>query len=839
MGPQPPQHVSPGSGWFGRLARRPAAVAAIVFILGIVAHRALPHWPAAWVCAAVLSASAAIASFRRDWHSTVALIGGIFFIAVAAAQFQSFRFRADDVSAYAGDEPRIAKLELELIQPLRIVGTHFQTARPMPPRQVTTARVLRVLTHSGWTTASGDILCQIAPPNDRLVIGQRIRVTGMLQRPSGAMNPGQFDWAQYYREQRILTSLQIPEPDAIEVVAAHPPPPLARAREWVRRVLASGFSPKQSLDHALLRALVLGDNDPELRDVQEQFRRTGTSHHLAISGMHVAILGMVVYGFCHLLMLRPRTVAWAAMIAVIVYGCLALPSPPVVRSVVLCASFALGLLARRATDAIQLLAVSVIAMLVYHPLDLYNAGFQLSFGTVLGLMVLTHRVAPLLRDREAELALAMAPYGKPETSLLLRQRVRMWLAAPLAAAIIAWLVSLPLVAYHFEQLNPWAVIASLLLAPVVFLALIGGFLKIILTAMLPPFAGAWATMAAWPIAWMRGAVDWLALLPGSEVPLPGRSISFIIVYYALLLLPLLPTIRPRLRLTFRLAPACAVLLFAMIPLGGAGALPGRGALRVTVLAVGAGQCCVIEMPNGRTIVLDAGSSTLADPFRKCIAPFLRNRGISAIDELWISHTDYDHLNAAAELISAYNVKRVRISAQYERIAAENAPAERVLDLIRRWGVELDHMEQYESVTAAGVRFEALWPPGQPAFGSNDSGLVLKLTFARRTILFPADIEAPAQAELLRYPAALVSDVLIAPHHGSFELTTGRFVEAVDPLYVVSSNDRTLSQKQRAFERTVPRRTLLRTNRGGAVTIVIEPDGGLTAIPFVRGEGDGR
>ena len=408
-----------------RSARRPAVTTAVAFIGGIAAHRALPHWPAAWVGTACLCAGMAIVMFRRDWRSTLALIAAVFFIAVGAAQVESYRFRHDDIAAYAGEEPRIAKLELEIVQPLRIVGTHFQTARPIPPRQVTTARVLRVLTHSGWTDASGAILCQITPPDDRLVIGQRIRVTGMLQRPGGAMNPGQFDWEKYYREQRILTSLQIPESRGIEIVAEHPPSPLARAREWVRRVLARGFSAEQSLDHALLRALVLGDHDPELRDVQEQFRRTGTSHHLAISGMHVAILGMVVYGFCHMLMLRPRTVAWAAMLAVIVYGCLALPSPPVVRSVVLCASFALGMLARRATDAIQLLAVSVIAMLVYHPLDLYSAGFQLSFGTVLGLMVLTHRVAPLLRDRDAELALSMTPLGKPEKSLLLPQRARM------------------------------------------------------------------------------------------------------------------------------------------------------------------------------------------------------------------------------------------------------------------------------------------------------------------------------------------------------------------------------------------------------------------------------
>ena len=105
---------------------------------------------------------------------------------------------------------------------------------------------------------------------------------------------------------------------------------------------------------------------------------------------------------------------------------------------------------------------------------------------------------------------------------------------------------MPLIAFHFEQLNPWAVIASLLLAPVVVVALIAGFLKIILTAIIPGGAGIWATIAAAPIALMRHGVDWLAHIPGSDVPFPSKSISLILVYYALLALCLLPIVAPKL-----------------------------------------------------------------------------------------------------------------------------------------------------------------------------------------------------------------------------------------------------------------------------------------------------
>src|SRR5439155_8626769 len=130
---------------------------------------------------------------------------------------------------------------LEFAQPLRVIDSSAvdNTRRPAPPRQVTTAKVVRLLTTSGWADASGRCLVQIDPPNEKLAIGQRVRALAMLQRPSPAMNPGQFDWAAYYREQRVLASIQITHSDTIQIVDVRAPSPLARSRELVRRKLAA------------------------------------------------------------------------------------------------------------------------------------------------------------------------------------------------------------------------------------------------------------------------------------------------------------------------------------------------------------------------------------------------------------------------------------------------------------------------------------------------------------------------------------------------------------------------------------------------------------------------
>ena len=88
----------------------------------------------------------------------------------------------------------------------------------MPPREVVTARVVRVKTGDGWVEASGDILLSIGQPHPRLGEGQVVRVVGMLQRPGPATNPGQFDWEQYYRGERVLASVQVSHPSGVEIV---------------------------------------------------------------------------------------------------------------------------------------------------------------------------------------------------------------------------------------------------------------------------------------------------------------------------------------------------------------------------------------------------------------------------------------------------------------------------------------------------------------------------------------------------------------------------------------------------------------------------------------------
>jgi competence protein ComEC len=815
--------------------RRPSVGVAVALMLGIFAHRAVPHLPLLFIGLLAGFVGSAVLLFRYPRLCTGSILLGMVSAGTALAQLDDYYYSRHHISAFAADERKLTQLELGIDQPPRVLTWPFDQARASPPKQVLTASVRRIKTWNGWVACRGDVLVQIAQPHPRLRQGQVVRIVGVLERPAPAMNGGQFDWAGYYREQRILASVQVAHADNITILEQQSIGPVSWLRQRARQALAGGFAINASLDHALLRALVLGDKDPELRDVQEQFRRTGTSHHLAISGMHVAVLGGVVFVICRLLRFGPRVSWWVLLVFVVLYGLVALPSPPVVRSVVLCASFALGVLLFCRTDAIHLLAISVMGMLIYHPLDLYNAGFQLSFVTVLGLMLFTEPVMNWLpgRDIDQEIALRLQRLGRFSVMM---SRLKHAARATVAAALVAFVVSAPLVALHFEQLNPWAIPASIIMAPVVFLALIGGLGKVTLTLLWPGAAEAWANVAGVPVTWMRGMVDWLARFPGADVPLPAPPVWMVVVFYALLLSMLIRWRWPVVTFAWRVMAAAGCLALALIPVvhGVAEFRAHAGELRVTLLAIGAGQCAVVEPPGADAVVIDAGSASFTDLHRKALGPFLRHSGRREIDRLFITHANFDHFSAVAEVVTAYDIEQLYTSPQFRRHSTDNPPAEALLRT-------LDGLDRAPRQISTGASFdlggsttlEVLWPPPDCPFDANNTSLVMRLSFGGKSVLFTADIQTDAQRELLKYPEALKTDVLVAPHHGSLEPTTVAFIEAVSPRWIVSSNDRTLSQRQRLFDRAMRGRETHRTHTSGAITVRISPGGGISIEPFLK------
>ena len=816
-------------------ARRPAFPIAIALIAGIAAQPHLRGPPLLWLIVIAAFIVASLLTSSRDKVSSLCLLAAIFLTGITASQLESHYFSASHISAFLTDNPKLAQMELRVLMMPQIIAPPTQ-GHPLPPKQAARAEVMKVKTRRGWERTSGEVNLTLEQPNAELAAGQQISVVGLLQRPAVAMNPGQFDAAAYYRRQRVLGTVTVAHVDGVTLLSAHGFAPLEKMRSHARRLLAAGFTAKHSLDHAVLLALALGDRDPEMRTVQDDFSHSGTAHLLAVSGLHVILIAGCALFVSRLLRAHPRKSTWFMMAIVLLYGLIVLPATPVLRATVLCLAFGISQLTGRQRDGIQTLAICAIGLLLYHPLDLYSAGFQLSFLTVFGMLLATRRIMELCNGLyDDEHTRVARSFRRPGFWVSCGLRLRGQLTGSLAIGCVAWLVSMPLVMYHFDQLNPYAVFAGLLLFPVVALGLIGGLLKILITLLLPSLAATWATLAATPMLWMRHEVNWLAHLPGANVPMSVPPLWQIALYYIVLSLPLLPWTWPSVKRWIRCAPVAAALL-AMLPmLVAAAPSPGNGETRITLLSIGAGQIGIVELSDGHALLIDDGSSSLTAPLRTILDPYLRTRGVRSIDAIFLSHPDYDHISATADTADEYHPARVYLSPVFRQQANASPPAVAMLHHLDDLHIPIETVTRGRHLTLNDdATLDVLWPPdAHPFTSTNNAGVVLRLNCHGRTILFPADIQAATERELIDHPENLHANILVAPHHGSSETTTGEFIGAVHPEAIISSNDRRSTKKQRDFNRLAGDIPLYRTSQFGAITVRISKTGELKIETFLH------
>jgi competence protein ComEC len=817
--------------------RRPAVIFALLLALGIGVAEALPVRPWVWIGLAI--ALLLLAIFARAALRLAAAVGVTFFVGVCAFQIERYQFPSDSIWNCTSTEEGFAEIEVAVDQPPRVV-IPAGDARSLPPKQTFMGAVRAVKTNEGWESASGKIAVTVEQPVIELRAGQIVRLVGMLSRPAPAMNPGEFDYAQWCRQQRILATFRVAHTDGVTIASDGGASPVVWLREKARHLLALGFDEREAFDAALLRAFVLGDSDPKLRDLDDKFVRTGTIHYLAISGLHVAIIGAIVLLIFRIMRWSPKAAAWSALAVVLLYGCVAEPSWPGWRSIILCTGATIGILRGRAVDSLQMFAFSVATVLLIHPADLGNGGFQVSLAAVLGLVLFSRIAEERFWDwwRAPDPA-TLKPHG---TLWMISRWTAKAMVSVMLASFIAWAMAMPLIAYHFGQINGWAMVAGIVLLPLTIVALVAGVGKILFTLAWPSAAHACAVSSACPIILMRHIIEGLDRLPGASVVVPPPPVWLLIAYYGLILLLFVPMRRRVFQWVkgFGVAVGCGLLL--LVPsLGWAqnnlseigGESSGGGAARIAFLSVGAGQCAVVRTAHNHATFFDDGSSTISDVGRELVIPWLRFEHCSSVDRIILSHGDFDHISSTTELLQAFNDPTVLMSPHFQRHAVGNVPAEMLLHALNDAGRppaiihEGDHLDLGD-----GVSVDVLWPPVKCDMNSNNCGLVLKLTFAGESVLFPADIQEPAERELLKHPEQLRADVLIAPHHGSAETTTGRFIAAVRPRYIISSNYSKLTHKQRLFDLIAEAFPLYRTSRCGEIDLIIDRSGQIQVHTFL-------
>lgn len=849
-----PSHLHP-LGW--------SAVALCVGVLA--ASRWSGGGSAALVLAVVLAVIAAVTG-RARWG---AVLGAWGMLGLGLGQIALYRTASDDVTQVVGGGPQLVQMTVRIVD-----GPRWSADRFGRNSATWTADAIAV----GDRAATGRVRVRVGDGAQAMGLraGERLTLLGHWSVPTPPSNPGQVDFAWIDRTRGIRGTLSVRGPAQVvsrSTGEAWVSSALGGWRAGAVSLLSRGFPASREEEARILRALLLGETDGRLAELHDLFQRLGVTHHLVVSGTHLAVVGGFVWVLLRAVMglwwaawLTPRRVLGVTLGVVAAYGLAVAPGEAVSRSVMLALLVGAGLMLGRQVNVLNLLGLCCLVLVVLDPLAVLRPGFQLTFGVVWALCVVTPPLsAAIRRFRDPDVAVADAwrlagaesgrggGWGRAGVGWGVRWRRLAWGPGVtlVSAAVAAWLASVPIVAFHFGQLSPWAAIASVLLSPVVFTAIVIAALKVVLTGLLPFLAGVWAIPAWMSAALLRESAEALAVLPAGDVG--GTAIG---AWAALLLAAVLGgaalwgTPKPPIVLPGAIPPprdetrerrhaavawfaAAAVIL--MTPLAAKWRPQDHGGLRLTLLSVGAAQCAVLEHPDGSATVIDAGSSG-SDVYRHVLEPFLRYRRITTLRRVVLSHGDADHTAGAALLVSRRRVGELVVGEQFVHAAeadlarGEDSPAAAALATARQRGVPVRVAAGGDSWRIEGLTLDVLHPePGRwQGLTPNDASLVLRVQYAGRVILLGSDVEETGQGLLLASPALLRSDVLVAPHHGSHERTLLPLIEATHAEYVLVSDDPTPSGTQTRFfsQMTGRNERLLRTSQAGAITVTISPAGQL-------------
>jgi competence protein ComEC len=572
-------------------------------------------------------------------------------------------------------------------------------------------------------------------------VAERWQLALRLKRPHGSANPGGFDYERWLFQRRIAATGYVRSDPRNRRLGHH----VALFTTRMRQFIAGYFDAMKKAPPglALIRALTIGDRSAIAPDQWEVLRSTGTSHLMAISGLHISLVAGLVFWFTKRIWSRlggiteavpaARAAAVLSLLAATCYGVLAGFGIPTRRALVMLAVAMTAVLTGRRFRASQVLCVAVLATLTVDPLAVLSAGWWLSFWAVTMIIYTSGRHGverPWQRWTGVHIILAI---GMLPMLLVFFQQAS--LVAPLANIIAVPWVSLLVV--------PTALVGTLLL----FVSTMAGGLLL--------DSAAWLMDTLWPcLAWLGNLP--FALLrwhqPLQWTWLPAAAGTF------LLFAP-------------RGFPGKWLGLVMMLPLLAAmPAAPGFGEAWVTLLDVGQGLSTVVRTRN-HTLVYDAGPAFTGgfDAGRSIVIPYLRSQGIVKIDRLVVSHGDNDHSGGVASIVEEFPVDDLEAGIPERLTVRKGSQCHRG----ERWRWD-------------GVGFSILHPDIRSYHKGNDASCVLRLaTEAGRRVLLTGDIEAESERVLLKEMRdRLTADVLVVPHHGSATSSSPAFVAAVRPAYAL-------------------------------------------------------
>jgi competence protein ComEC len=597
---------------------------------------------------------------------------------------------------------------------------------------------------------------------EEIEFGKKIELHGFLEPFPFQRNPGEFDYGKYLALNDIQGIVTVKGLDNVRVGGEADGKSFEAwtysAQQALYRIIDRLHSPRHA---SFLKGIIFGYRADIASDVKQSFMDTGTIHILAVSGSNVAFVAFIFFSVLGFFRLPRNAASGMAILGLIAYMLITGSSASVVRATVMAIVLLCGTLLERKADLYNSMSVAALILLFWNTNTLFDVGFQLSFAAVISIVYFYPRLELLIK----KIPERFEKIKGVDAILKL-----------FAVSLAAQLGTVPFTAYYFGRVSIISLVANIPVVPISGLNTFIGAAEIMLYPISPWIAKLYAEANDFLVWFLLGFVKVAASVPFAYIEAWHFTAVFIIGYY-ILIIGLFNVNLPRVR---------AWLLIIVLALGNYGLYSNIWSLThpkctVSVIDVGQGDAILIEFPNGKRMLIDAGPlSQKFDAGERTVVPFLKRNGISTLDYLLITHSHSDHIGGAGSVLKLLSVDTIMMAS----LATGNHEVKDVLDIAeaRHTGIRLVRAGNQIQIDS-NARVYVLHPDSNHTAEKNlnNSSVVLKIVYGNASIMLVGDAEVETEQRMMRrYGAFLSNDILKAGHHGSITSTSEEFLKLVRP-----------------------------------------------------------